>query len=412
MKHDLDAIMQANQVDVLLITGPAQHNPAMVYLTGGGHLTHADLIKKRGEPAVLFHAAMERDEAAKTGLVTRSYSEYPYKELLEEAGGNTVVANALRYKRMLTDLGLAVDGARVALYGAMELSTAFPVFYELQRQMPGVTLVGDLGGEILGEAMTTKDESEIARMRRMGEITTQVVGKVVDYLTSRPVRGEVLVGPDGTPLTIGQIKGLINLWLAERGAENPEGTIFAIGRDAGVPHSSGNPHDLLRLGQTIVMDIFPCESGGGYYYDFTRTWCLGYAPDEVQRVYEQVLGVYQTVMNELETGVPFYHYQKRVCDLFEALGHPTIQSSRDTEEGYVHSLGHGLGLKVHERPFSRETAPDQDVLKPGMVVTIEPGLYYPQRGFGIRLENTVAITPGGRFEVLADYPMELVLPVG
>ena len=93
---------------------------------------------------------------------------------------------------------------------------------------------------------------------------------------------DMLIGRDGEPVTIGQVKGLINLWLAERGAENPEGTIFAIGRDAAVPHSSGNPSDILRLGQTIVFDIYPCEAGGGYFYDFTRTWCLGYAPDDVQ----------------------------------------------------------------------------------------------------------------------------------
>ena len=88
-------------------------------------------------------------------------------------------------------------------------------------------------------------------------------------------------------------KRRINLWLAERGADNPEGTIFAIGRDAGVPHSTGTASDPLRLGQTIVYDIFPCEAGGGYYYDFTRTWCLGYAPDAVQALYQDVLDVYQ-----------------------------------------------------------------------------------------------------------------------
>ncbi len=409
MKSDLDAIMQANDIDVLLATGPAQNNPAMVYLTGGGHLTQADLVKKRGEPAVLFHAAMERDEAARTGLATRSYTRYPYKEILAEAGGNGVAAAAIRYKRMLADLG--IESGRVAIYGKVDLSAAFPVFFELQKRMPGITLVGDVNGEILGEAMATKDEAEIERIRRMGQVTTEVVGKVADLLTGHAVREEVLVRPDGQLLTIGDVKGQIDLWLAERGAANPEGAIFAIGRDAGVPHSSGNPHDALRLGQTIVFDIFPCEAGGGYFFDFTRTWCLGYAPDEVQEAYEHVLHVFQTVTSELTTGVAFNHYQKRTCDLFEALGHPTIQSSPDTEEGYVHSLGHGVGLKIHERPFSRDTAVEADVLKAGMVVTIEPGLYYPERGFGVRLENTVAVRPDGRFETLVEYPLDLVLPV-
>jgi hypothetical protein len=68
MKTDLDALMKDNNLDAILITGPAQHNPAMVYMMGGGHLTNADLIKKRGEEAVVFYNPMERDEAGKSGL--------------------------------------------------------------------------------------------------------------------------------------------------------------------------------------------------------------------------------------------------------------------------------------------------------------------------------------------------------
>jgi Xaa-Pro aminopeptidase len=78
-------------------------------------------------------------------------------------------------------------------------------------------------------------------------------------------------------LTIGDVKRKINLWLAERDAVPSEGFIFAQGRDAGIPHSQGNPDDMLRLGQTIIFDIYPQERGGGYFYDFTRTWSLGYA---------------------------------------------------------------------------------------------------------------------------------------
>ena len=182
MKTDIDASMQANEIDVLLVVGPGQHNPAMVYLTGGGHLTNADLIKKRGEPAVLFHASMERDEAARAadrmGLVTRSYNNYPITELLKETNGDRVAASALRYRRMLADLG--VTAGRIALYGQTDLRVTFPVMYELQRQMPEITLVGDIADSILGTAMATKDESEIERIRNMGRITTGVVGQVAD----------------------------------------------------------------------------------------------------------------------------------------------------------------------------------------------------------------------------------------
>jgi Xaa-Pro aminopeptidase len=220
-----------------------------------------------------------------------------------------------------------------------------------------------------------------------------------------------LVKTNGDPLTIGDVKARINLWLSEAGAENPEGTIFAIGRDAGVPHSSGNPDDPLALGQTIVFDIYPCEAGGGYFYDFTRTWCLGYAPDDVMELYETVLSAYNKITPQLEVGKPFNHYQEMVCELFSAQGHPTIQENPQTQQGYVHSLGHGIGLNIHERPWSGINSDDKDCLVPGAVFTIEPGLYYPDKGMGVRLENSLYVRPDGKMEVLVDYPMELVLPV-
>jgi Xaa-Pro aminopeptidase len=407
MRTDIDALMEEQGVDYLLVTGPAQHNPPMVYLTGGGHLTRADLIKKRGEEPVLFHSAMERDEAAQTGLMTKDLDEYRITELLKQTNGNMVKAIVKRYQHMFADL--EVVKGRMALYGKFDAGAAYTIFSELQQAMPEIKIFGQMDNSLLLQAMATKDEDEVERIRRVGEVTTAVVGQVAEFLTSHRVVNEVLVKSDGQPLTVGDVKRLINLWLAERGVENPHGTIFAIGRDAGIPHSSGTPTDEVRLGKTIVFDIFPCEAGGGYHYDFTRTWCLGYAPDEVQAIYEDVSSVYLQIMDELEAGLHCPELQLRTCELFEAKGYPTIESDPGTKEGYVHSLGHGLGLNVHERPWFGHNASLEDRLDPGSVVTIEPGLYYPERGLGVRLEDTVWVRPDGKMEVLAEFPLDLVL---
>jgi len=409
MKSDLDRIMEAHNLDAMLVTGPAQHNPPMVYLTGGGHLTGGDLVKKRGEAPILFYNPMERDEAAKTGLATRNLGDYRFQDLLKQTGGDYLQAMVMRYQAMLTELG--ITSGRIAINGQADAGSVYAIFTTLQKAMPGLTLVGELGDSALLEAMATKDESEVERIRRMGQVTTAVVAQVSDFLTSHPVKDGVLVKADGQPLTIGDVKSRINLWLAERGVENPEGTIFAIGHDAGVPHSAGNPDDLLRLGQTIIFDIFPCEAEGGYYYDLTRTWCLGYAPDEVLALYEDVLTVYNWIISELRVDMPCKEYQQRTCELFEARGHATIKTNPQTQEGYVHGLGHGVGLNVHERPWFGLSVTDVDRLAPGVVVTIEPGLYYPERGMGVRLENTVWVHPDGQMEVLAEYPLDLVLPM-
>lgn len=409
MKSDIHALMEQHGLDALLISGAGQHNPSMVYLTGGGHLTSAELIIKRGEEPLLFCNPMERDEAAKSGLAIRDLGQYSYQDLLKEAQGDHTLAMALRYQKILSAAG--VSGGRLAIEGKREIGLAFAIFSRLAELMPEITIVGEVNNSVLSNARKTKDETEIARIRRMGEITTQVVGQVADFLSAHRAKDDVLLKADETPLQIKDIKRKINLWLAELGAENPEGTIFAIGRDAGVPHSTGNPEDILRLGQTIIFDIYPCEAGGGYHHDFTRTWCLGYAPDDALALYEDVRAVYEQIMQELRPNGQCKTYQERTCELFEAKGHPTVNSNPQTREGYVHGLGHGLGLDVHEAPRLGSTATEEDRLEPGVVVTIEPGLYYPDRGLGCRLEDTVWVRPDDKIEILAKYPLDLVIPV-
>ena len=408
MKTDLDALMQSRNIDALLVSGPGQHNPAMVYLNGGAHLTDAYLVKKRGTGAILFHRSMECDEAALSGLETRGVEGYDLDQIFMQARGDLTRVGVALLERILVDL--EITAGRLAVFGQGDAGAAYAIFSGLAKALPDLEIVG--GDTLLLEAMATKDDEEVARIRGVGEITAEVVGEVADYLTSRPVRGEALYKANGEPLTIGDVKNRIDLWLAERGAENPHGAIFAIGRDAGVPHSSGTHTDLLRLGQTIIFDIYPCERGGGYFHDFTRTWCLGYAPDEALALYEDVLHVYQTVVGALRPDAIFQDYQKMTCDLFRVRGHETILDDPLIESGYVHGLGHGVGLHVHERPFSRTGGDPGNILAPGVVFTIEPGLYYPEPGLGVRLEDTYWMNPAGGAELLVEYPLELVLEMG
>ncbi len=409
MQTDLDTFLETHNLDALLVLGPAQHNPAMTYLTGGAHLTSAVLIKPRGGTPTLFYNPMERDEAAKTGLPTRNLADFPWSQYLREANGDESLAQALRLQALLETANLT--RGRLGVAGRVELGPAYSALQALQSLLPDLEIDGKAAHDALLATRRTKSDEEIARIRRMGQITTTVVGRVADFLSSQHGRNGLLVKASGQPVTIGEVKGLINRWLAELGAENPEGTIFAQGRDAGVPHSTGDDAAPLKLGEPIVFDIFPCEAGGGYFYDFTRTWCLGYAPDEAQALYENVLAVYRQIMAELKPNGLCRDLQRRTCELFEAQGHPTSCRQAGLREGYVHSLGHGLGLEIHEAPYFNTSPTNNDRLEPGVVFTVEPGLYYPQSGLGCRLEDTIWARPDGSFEVLADFPLDLVLPV-
>jgi Xaa-Pro aminopeptidase len=288
------------------------------------------------------------------------------------------------------------------------------VFSRLQELSPNVRLLGEGTYEsIFIRAMETKDEEEIAHIRKMGQVTTEVVRLVAEYLTSCDVRNdEVLLKEGGSPLTVEDVHSKIRLWVAERGAILPQGFIFATGHDAGVPHSTGNPEAPMRLGETIIFDIYPAEAGGGYFYDFTRSWSLGYAAHEAQALYDQVKEIYDRITDNLDLNAVFREYEVMACDYFESKGHATKRTAPPAPlNGYVHSLGHGVGLNVHERPGSALNFTPDHILKPGVVITVEPGLYYPEKNMGVRIEDTIWVRPDGRMEILAEYPYDFVLPM-
>ena len=400
MKSDLGRLMQAAGLDAIVVLGNAEQNPPMYYLTGGGHVSNAALFQRPGGEPALYCNAMERAEAAKSGLHVIPLRTGAVEALIKDP------------RPILEEQGI-VSG-RLGVYGLLEAGDLITLVSSIRSAFPGLEVVGEPQGEsIFLRAMETKDEAEVKRIRRMGRITTEVVGLVANYLMGCGVReDEILLKTDGSPLTVADVKGKISLWLAERGAVEAEGTIFAIGKDAGVPHSVGTPDDQLQLGKTIVLDIFPAEAGGGYFYDFTRTWSLGYATPEAQTLYDEVRAVYEKVIGNLDLNRSFKEYQKLACDEFNRNGHGTPMHNQGVlQNGYVHSLGHGLGLNIHERPRSGHLESEDNILKAGVIVTIEPGLYYPEKGMGVRIEDSYWVRPDGRLEKLAEYPYDFVLPM-
>jgi Xaa-Pro aminopeptidase len=406
MKQDLDRLMAERSLDAAVVMGSTFDSPTMYYLTGGASFEGATILLRPGRQPVLVHSPLEIDEAPLTGMETALATRWNLVEIIREQSGDRLAAKAEQLKRILGDYDVR---GRVGFYGHGEIGQAHALLSALEKVLPETQVVAEFVDDMISTARSTKDPNEVRQMCDVAGRANQVVSEVADLLTSRPVSDNVLIAPGGEPLTVGGVKQFIHDECVKRGLEQPHGVIFALGPDAAVGHNTGNPDDVLALGVPIVFDFFPRPVGGGYFHDVTRTWCLGHAPDEVEQAFEQVQAAFDQVMAALAVGRRTADYQVMTCEYYESLGHPTILSNPTTQEGYVHGLGHGVGLEVHEAPSFLAAEGNKTTLLPGAVFTVEPGLYYRARGFGVRIEDVVYCDETGFFHSMTPFPKDLVL---
>jgi Xaa-Pro aminopeptidase len=331
-------------------------------------------------------------------------AKYDFRSILQQKE-NRLEAMVELQRRIFDDLGVRGE---VGFYGTADRGQAYVLLQALGETLDGVHVRGEYEEGLFDVARATKDAEEIELMQEVAQLTSEVISATVEFLRAHRVEGETLVTENGSPLTIGAAKQHILRLLAERRLEDPEGVIFAIGPDAGVPHSKGQADDPIRLGETIVYDLFP-RRAGGYFFDCTRTFCLGYAPPEIEKVHRDVGDCIDAVIDAAEVGIEAKQLQRVACDFFEGRGYPTIASNPQTEEGFVHPISHGLGLSIHEEPHFTDVPSNTQTLRPGHVFTIEPGLYYPKRGYGVRIEDVVWIDEEGRVHNLTKLSRELVI---
>jgi len=406
VKADLDGLMAERELDALIIAGGEGYSVVRDYLTNGADVTGGYVLKKRGDAPVIVVNGMETEEAAKSGLMVYSYADAGYEQLIQDMDDLEKVQLAF-WGKMLEKIG--VESGRVGIYGRGDINIYVEVVEALREHLPQYKFVGEKGKTLFDEAFVTKDAAEIERIRSVAARTSEVLQATWDFIAGHQLVDETVVNAGGTPLTIGQVKRFVRRELLDRDLEDT-GMIFAQGRDAGFPHSRGEADMVLKAGQSIVFDLFPREIGGGYHHDSTRTWCIGYAPPEVQQAYDTVMEAMDIALETFGIGKPTHLIQEAVLDYFESKGHPTSRSQPGTTRGYVHSLGHGVGLNIHERPSISHRRRD-DTFQVGNCLTIEPGLYYPDEGFGIRVEDLYIVSDAGELVSLTNFRKDLVLPI-
>lgn len=241
--------------------------------------------------------------------------------------------------------------------------------------------------------MVQIDSEKVASIKAVQTFNEKAMVAVFDYLTKT------------TKPTSEGAKEVISTVLELAGCESSEGVIVACGPTSYEPHEEGSGE--IKTGQPVVIDIFPRSRQMGYFADMTRTVCLGTAPKDLLAMYDAVKEAKALAVALIKPGVEGKVVHQAVADYFLRAGYITRGEGTifKYEEGFVHSLGHGVGKAIHEKPILGSQS--EDVLKVGDILTVEPGLYYKEIG-GVRLEDMVLVTEDG-CEVLTSLPCVLEL---
>ena len=249
-----------------------------------------------------------------------------------------------------------------------------------------------------------KNPAEIDGIRRAQAAADAAMARVAELLRGADVSNGVLQSA-GEALTSEAVRAEIRRLCADRGAPADEDIIVAAGAAGATGHEQGA--GPLAAGVPIIVDIWPRDERTGCYTDMTRTFVAGAGPEgDVAGWHELSRTALEQVCAEVRAGVTGRELFATACDVFEAAGEPTQRTKAEGEslrDGFFHSLGHGVGLEIHEEPALGRTGADP--LVPGDVVAVEPGCYRHGYG-GVRLEDLVLVTEDG-CERLPDFPYEL-----
>lgn len=246
-----------------------------------------------------------------------------------------------------------------------------------------------------------KTAEEVEKLRHGVELAEAGLYRGFDVLREATVNSDGILEWNGDVLTAEILRGEVDMAIAKLGGTASQ-TITAPGVQGADPHQTG--HGPIHANEPIVMDIFPRCDTTGYFGDLTRTVVKGKAPDIVKKAFETVYRVQREAIEMIKPGVPGSAVHNHVANALTAAGFPTDTSCKPPH-GFFHGLGHGLGLEIHESPSLSPR--NEKPLEPGHVVTVEPGVYYPEWG-GIRIEDVVVVTENG-CEDLTTAPVFLEL---
>ncbi len=311
-----------------------------------------------------------------TGRTTIFFTDFRYKETTQ----TSVAAD----KKIITQGSLTQAAADQKFFSALkkigfEKERVTVADLEIKTRFIGEKKLVPTAG-IVESLRSVKDASELRTLKQAFDISDKVFQQILG-----------IIKPGMTEL---ELSAEISYRHKSLGAENDSfDVIVASGVRGSLPHGTASLKKLKRR-EFITLD-FGCLYGG-YHSDMTRTVCIGTPTSEMRKVYGIVLDAQQKSCDAVRSGV-------RARDLDSIAREITTKAGFGKEFG--HSLGHGVGLDIHELP--RIAPKSTDILAEGNVITIEPGIYIPKK-FGIRIEDTLVVRQNG-YDVLTASPKELIV---
>lgn len=354
----------------LLMVADSDHDANMLYATGMFVPDPFIFLRLRGKSFILM-SDLEIDRARQQAVGCRVLSLSRVQKKLaarkaRKTGVPQVIQAILREKRVQPifvppnfPLGLARDLKRIDVkvkvkpdfFSEREFKSSAEV-----KKISAALMMAEVG---MAEAMQALKSSKIARDRRLLY--------------------------HGAPLTSEKLRSVIDCAILQAGGLASH-TIVAGGRQGCDPHESG--HGQLFANELLIIDIFPRSQKTGYFGDITRTVVRGRASEAARKLYDTVYRGQSIAFKKIRADAPTAEIHTAVQEFFKQEGYKTGRIN-GRMQGFFHGTGHGLGLEIHEAPRIGMTS--KGVLKPGHVVTVEPGLYYPEIG-GVRLEDVALVT--------------------
>lgn len=383
MRGDLDNILAEKDMEALLLYVDSYGNANMYYLTDFLAPDPFIFLKRTDEEPLIAVSPMEYSRAQKQSCVgnVRSYLEYNYLEVVKS--GNEPELGILKFIANVVKKELGAE-TRICV------PSNFPILAADVLRAEGLTIEPLFG--VIEKARETKDQHEVDEIKAVQVINEKVTHEAIELIADSDVGKNKTLLHEGKPLTVGKVKSFFGSKLLEQGCLPEEDIIVSCGPKSSDPHYTGEPKDLLRADQPIILDIYPRSIDKRYWSDMTRTVVKGRAPSKIKKMFDVVSEAKNSSFDEIRAGVSGRRVYDVCCDVLETAGYQTLRAGKTVTSGMMHGLGHGVGLQIHESPRMSELSVSP--LRKHTIVTVEPGLYDPRVG-GVRLEDIIEVTPSG-----------------